>query len=116
MLTIPIALNLIFTYIIISKETKDNNKFAKWWINNSKTALLFTLLAGADLESLNCVTSKWFNSMNLSAPLTEKTIHQIFITNTVTILIEDLSQLIILVRENFFFFLHIFLILDNFNY
>ncbi|PKK71939.1 hypothetical protein RhiirC2_743645 [Rhizophagus irregularis] len=65
LLTIPIALNLMFTYIIISKEIKDNNKFAKWWINNSKTALLFTLLAGTDLESLNCLTSKSFNSMNL---------------------------------------------------
>ncbi|PKY38548.1 hypothetical protein RhiirA4_392176 [Rhizophagus irregularis] len=97
LLTIPIALNLMFTYIIISKEIKDNNKFAKWWINNSKTALLFTLLAGTDLESLNCLTSQSFNSMNLSAPLTEKTIYQIFITNIVTILIEDLSQLIVLI-------------------
>lgn len=93
----------MFTYIIISKEIKDNNKFAKWWINNSKTALLFTLLAGTDLESLNCLTSQSFNSMNLSAPLTEKTIYQIFITNIVTILIEDLSQLIVLVRKIVFF-------------
>src|SRR4051794_29809429 len=77
LLIIPIALNLIFTYIVISKEIKDNNMFAKWWIDNSKTALLFTLLAGADLESLNCVSSKCFNSMKLNAPLTEKTIHQI---------------------------------------
>lgn len=98
----------MFTYIIISKEIKDNNKFAKWWINNSKTALLFTLLAGTDLESLNCLTSKSFNSMNLSAPLTEKTIYQIFIINIVTILIEDLSQLIVLVRKIVFFFIYIF--------
>jgi hypothetical protein len=95
----PIALNLMFTFMIISKEIKDNNKFAKWWMNNPKTALLFTLLAGADLESLSCVTSKCFNSMKLSAPLDEKTTHQIFITNTITILIEDFSQLLVLVSK-----------------
>ncbi|GBC09588.1 hypothetical protein RclHR1_00090022 [Rhizophagus clarus] len=97
LLIIPMALNLMSTYIIMSKEIKDNNKFAKWWINNSKTALLITLLAGADLESLNCVSSKFFNLTKLSAPLDEKTLHQIFIINTVTILLEDLSQLIVLI-------------------
>ncbi|RIA80266.1 hypothetical protein C1645_792908 [Glomus cerebriforme] len=95
-LIIPIILNLIFTYIIISKEIKDNNKFTKWWMKNSKIALLFTLLAGIDLESLKCVSSKCFGSTKLSAPLTKRTEYYILIVNIITIFIEDISQFIIL--------------------
>src|SRR5438876_6944488 len=95
----PIILNLIFTYIILSKKIKDNNKFSKWWMKNTKTALLFTLLSGVDLEALNVISSQCFRSTKLNAILTTKTEYHIFLINSITILIEDVPQFLILVSK-----------------
>ncbi|CAI2174881.1 4215_t:CDS:2, partial [Funneliformis geosporum] len=97
-IVIPILLNCSFTYIIMSREIKNNNRFSRWWIKNSKTALVFTsIFAVADLEALNCISSKCSGLVGLNAPFTNRTEHHIFIFNTIIILIEDLPQLLILI-------------------
>ncbi|CAG8458639.1 17608_t:CDS:2 [Funneliformis caledonium] len=97
-IVIPILLNCSFTYIIISREIKDHNRFSRWWIKNSKTALVFTsIFAVADLEALNLMSSRCSGLIGLSAPLMKRTEHYIFIFNTISILIEDFPQLLILI-------------------
>nr|CAG8436723.1 10140_t:CDS:10 [Entrophospora candida] len=79
-ITLPILYNIISTYFIITTETK-NDAFYNWWRKHSKTGLLFTVLAGADLESLNTISSGCMSLDMLSAPLTPRTMDWICIRN-----------------------------------
>ncbi|CAG8529534.1 1024_t:CDS:10 [Dentiscutata erythropus] len=97
-ITIPIIVNSGFTFLLISREISKNKKFSNWWFRSSKTALLFTILAGADIDVLNILSSECGRLEELSAPFSITAMKRIRIFNIISIIIEDLPQLIILIR------------------
>ncbi|CAG8724050.1 13067_t:CDS:2, partial [Dentiscutata heterogama] len=97
-ITIPIIVNSGFTFLLISREISKNKKFSNWWFRSSKTALLFTILAGADIDVLNILSSECGRLEELSAPFSVIAMKRIRLFNIISIIIEDLPQLIILIR------------------
>ncbi|CAG8482043.1 12120_t:CDS:10 [Acaulospora morrowiae] len=96
-LIIPIGINIIFTFIIITHETAENNGFSAWWFKNPKVALIFTFLSSADAESLDVMSSESAEVSGLSAPFSARGLKNIIMLNFFSILIEDLPQLVILI-------------------
>ncbi|KAF0543551.1 pro-resilin isoform x1 [Gigaspora margarita] len=82
--------------MLISREIMRNKKFSAWWFRSSKTALLFTILAGADIDVLNILSSECGRLEELSAPFSVYAMERIRIFNVISMLIEDLPQLIVL--------------------
>ncbi|RIB18982.1 hypothetical protein C2G38_2245423 [Gigaspora rosea] len=95
-ITIPIIVNSGFTFMLISREIMRNKKFSAWWFRSSKTALLFTILAGADIDVLNILSSECGRLEELSAPFSVYAMERIRIFNIISMFIEDLPQLIVL--------------------
>ncbi|CAG8663777.1 3125_t:CDS:2 [Funneliformis mosseae] len=94
-LVFPILINVLSTFMIITRETGKEKDFLNWWRDNSKTALVFTLFSGIDVEALNIINSECGGINELSAPLADITIERILIVNGVVLFLEDIPQLVI---------------------
>ncbi|CAG8517544.1 16437_t:CDS:10 [Funneliformis mosseae] len=95
---IPTAINSIMSMIIILQEITKNKDFYEWFKNNTNIAVLFTILAGADLEVLNILSSEVAGIMIFSAPITKIAQYYIFWGSFLGFLIEDIPQFIIQVN------------------
>ncbi|CAG8464888.1 1208_t:CDS:10 [Cetraspora pellucida] len=75
-LAIDFVLDILFVifhgqdlyWLYPTREISKNKKFRSWWYRSSKTALLFTILAGADIDVLNILSSECGRLEELSAP------------------------------------------------
>ncbi|GBB89883.1 hypothetical protein RclHR1_16700003 [Rhizophagus clarus] len=76
---LPITLNTILAFLIITKENaKSDSKFSKWFNKNIKLASIFTILAGADIEILNLLHSNLARLEIFNAPLSASAEHKVF--------------------------------------
>ncbi|CAG8611327.1 11792_t:CDS:1, partial [Funneliformis caledonium] len=92
---VPVAINSTISMIIILQEITQNISFYEWFRNNINTAILFTILAGADLEVINILSSEVAGIMLFSAPIEKRTQSYIFWGSLLGFLIEDIPQFII---------------------
>lgn len=81
--------------IIILKEITRNESFYNWFKLNTNIAALFTILASADLEVLDTLSSQVGGIKLFNAPMSEKTQLYIFWGSLVGLFIEDIPQFII---------------------
>ncbi|CAB5193399.1 unnamed protein product [Rhizophagus irregularis] len=93
--SIPIAANSVMSMIIILKEITQNETFYNWFKLNTNIAALFTILASADLEVLDTLSSQVAGIKLFNAPISEKTQSYIFWGSLVGLFIEDIPQFII---------------------
>ncbi|GBB92169.1 hypothetical protein RclHR1_19770002 [Rhizophagus clarus] len=91
--TLPIAINSISAFLIISRE--NGEKFHEWFTRNFKLASIFTVLAGADVEILNILHSNMAGFKTFRAPFSNSAKQTIFWLAVTNIFIEDIPQLFI---------------------
>ena len=96
--TLPIAINTILAFYIITQENSSNQKFYQWFIKNGKIASVFTVLAGADIEALNILHSNLLDVELFRAPFSKKAKDIITRGGYLNIFTEDIPQVIIQVR------------------
>ena len=82
------------------KEISKNAKFQEWFSQNLRVASILTLLAGADVEVVTLLGSKFAGLKMFSAPLSKTLLNQVFWGGTLNLFIEDIPQLIIQVCKN----------------
>ncbi|CAG8641567.1 15468_t:CDS:2 [Funneliformis mosseae] len=92
--TLPIGLNTILAFYIITKENAVP-EFYKWFTNNGKVASVFTLLSGADIEALNILQSNLAGLPFFQAPFSDGAKSKIFWSACLNVFIEDFPQVII---------------------
>ena len=82
------------------KEISKNAKFREWFSQNVRVASMLTLVAGADVEVVTLLGSKFAGLKMFSAPLSRTALSQVFWGSTLNLVIEDIPQLIIQVCKN----------------
>ncbi|RGB32297.1 hypothetical protein C1646_707122 [Rhizophagus diaphanus] len=92
--TLPIGLNTILAFYIITQENT-RPKFFQWFTNHGKVASVFTVLAGADIEALNILHSNLAGFPFFRAPFSDEAKSKIFWGACINIFIEDIPQVII---------------------
>ena len=96
-ITLPIGLNVMLAFYIITHENK-RPEFFKWLTTNVKVASIFTVLSGADIEALNVLQSNLAGFTFFRAPFSDESKSKIFWGACLNIFIEDIPQVIIQVR------------------
>jgi hypothetical protein len=89
----------VISITIILREITKNRYFYKWFKNNTNIAVLTTILASANLEALNMLSSQVAGIMIFNAPISEKTQSYIFWGSLFGFFIEDIPQFIIRVSK-----------------
>ncbi len=102
---IPLGLNIIMAYYIITQENGRNLVFYKWFIAYGKVAILFNVFASANIELLNILHSNWTGFPFFRASFSARARRIIFLCTCLNILIGEIPQVIIQVR---FFFKYIY--------
>ncbi|RHZ82446.1 hypothetical protein Glove_109g274 [Diversispora epigaea] len=93
-LTVPIGINTIWAFYIISDENKSKT-FLDWFIQHQKVASVFTILSSADIETLSILHSNLAGFKFFQAPISTKGKNRIFWVSCVTIFVEDIPQVIV---------------------
>ena len=102
-LTVPIALNTVLAFAIITKENTRLD-FYTWFSEHGKVASIFTVLAGADIDALTILHSNLAGFAAFRAPFSNNAITKIFWGACAKIFLEDLPQVIIQVFYNIYMF------------
>src|SRR4051812_24386786 len=68
--TIPISINAILAFYIISQENI-KPKFYQWFIKNGNIAGVFTVLAVVDIKALNILQSNLAGFQSFKAPFSD---------------------------------------------
>ncbi|RHZ82458.1 hypothetical protein Glove_109g153 [Diversispora epigaea] len=98
-LTVPIGINTIWAFHIISYENK-SKAFLDWFSQHEKVASVFTILSSADIEALRILHSNLAGFKFFQAPISTKGKNKIFWVSCLTIFVEDIPQLIIQLMYN----------------
>nr|CAG8451181.1 13626_t:CDS:2 [Entrophospora candida]CAG8485331.1 4221_t:CDS:2 [Entrophospora candida] len=93
-ITVPIAVNTILAFTIITNENS-REVFYKWFSAHGKVASIFTVLAGADIDALTILQSNLAGFAAFKAPFSEDAITKIFWGACANIFLEDLPQVIV---------------------
>ncbi|RHZ44931.1 hypothetical protein Glove_707g9 [Diversispora epigaea] len=93
-LTVPIVTNTILAFYIIFEENKSKT-FLSWFTQHGKVASIFTVLSGADIETLSILHSNMAGFEIFNAPFSTEGKSRIFWGSCLNILLEDLPQVII---------------------
>ncbi|RHZ78022.1 hypothetical protein Glove_168g35 [Diversispora epigaea] len=93
-LTVPIGINTIGAFYIISKENKEG-LFFDWFTQHEKVASVFTVLSSADIEILSTLHSHLAGFEFFHAPTSTKGKNRIFWISCLTVFVEDIPQMII---------------------
>ena len=96
----PIVFNSGLAFSILMKEISKNAEFQEWFGQNVRVASLLTLLAGADVEVVTLLGSKFSGLKMFCAPLSKSALNQVFWGSTLNLFIEDIPQLIVQVCED----------------
>ncbi|CAG8598286.1 4110_t:CDS:10, partial [Paraglomus occultum] len=94
-LIVPIVFNSTLAFSILMTELSKNTKFQEWFSQNVRIASILTLLAGADVEAITFLGSKFAGWQMFSAPLSKTALNYIFWGSTLNLFIEDIPQLVI---------------------
>ncbi|RIA80123.1 hypothetical protein C1645_793218 [Glomus cerebriforme] len=92
--TMPISINTMFAFYIITKENT-RHKFFQWFTAHGKVASVFTVLAGADIEALNILHSNLAGFPFFRAPFSDEAKSKIFWGACLNIFTEDIPQVVI---------------------
>ncbi|CAG8599360.1 555_t:CDS:2, partial [Diversispora eburnea] len=93
-LIVPIGINTVWAFYIISDENKSKT-FLDWFTRHEKVASVFTVLSSADIETLSILHSNMAGLKFFQAPISIKGKNRIFWVSFLTIFVEDIPQLII---------------------
>ncbi|RHZ82308.1 hypothetical protein Glove_109g323 [Diversispora epigaea] len=93
-LTVPIAVNTIWAFYVISDENKSKT-FFDWFTKHEKVASLFTVISSADIEVLSILHSNAAGFKFFQAPISTNGKNRIFWASCLTVFIEDMPQVII---------------------
>ncbi|KAF0553521.1 hypothetical protein F8M41_020250 [Gigaspora margarita] len=93
-LSTEFSLNIIFAFIILSKESS-NRYFRKWFANNTIYAAFFTLLASADIEILLFLNSHFAGLNMFTVPFSNQAKNFIFWSKILNTIVNDIPWLII---------------------
>ena len=99
----PIVFNSVLAFSILMTELSKNTKFQEWFGQNVRIVSVLTLLAGADVEVITILGSKFAGWQMFSAPLSKTALNYVFWGSTLNLFIEDVPQLVIQVCENNWF-------------
>ena len=77
------------------QEIKRNRHFYEWFKHKTYISALFTVLASANLEVLNILSSEVAGIMSFSAPISENAASYIFWGSVVGFVIKDIPRFII---------------------
>ncbi len=93
----PFSLNMIFSFAIIIRESKNDGPFGKWLNNHKEIAAVVTVLAGADVEMLKLLGSNLsgIGLRSVNAPFSKETENLILWGCVGCAFIEDLPQVVI---------------------
>jgi hypothetical protein len=89
----------VISITIILREITKNKYFYEWYKNNTNIAVSTTILASANLEALNMLSSQVAGIMIFNAPISGKTQSYIFWGSLFGFFIEDIPQFIIQVSK-----------------
>ena len=91
-------------FLILLREKINNPEFDRWFEDNLVITSLLTILSGAELEALRFISSKFAGLHMFAAPLSKAAGLWIFWGGFITLVIEDIPQVVIQVswteREN----------------
>ena len=99
-LIVPIVFNSVLAFTILMREISKNAKFQEWFGQNARIISVITLLAGADVEAITFLGSKFAGLKMFSAPLSKTALNYVFWGSTLNLFIEDIPQLVIQVHED----------------
>ncbi|CAG8587623.1 8075_t:CDS:2 [Ambispora leptoticha] len=91
-LCFSVAFNGILAFLIILREIARNEEFSKWFNSNVRITTIFTIISGADVDSLRILGSRFAGLKIFSAPFSIKATGWIFWGSFVTLFIEDIPQ------------------------
>jgi hypothetical protein len=94
-LCFPFVINASLAFYIFTYEHETNPAFLTWSNRNVKIAPIFTVLAAADIETLNVLASRLAGLRYFCAPISDRSLGWIFWTSTLNVFLEDIPQLII---------------------
>ncbi|RHZ80333.1 hypothetical protein Glove_137g124 [Diversispora epigaea] len=94
---IPIVINTIVSFFIITSEQTSNFQFLKWWTRYSNTGLIFFILSWVDIDFLNIMSSNFAGIRRFNAPLSFASTRFLLFIDLMLLLIEDVGQAIILI-------------------
>ncbi|CAG8525342.1 13012_t:CDS:2 [Funneliformis mosseae] len=97
---VPFITSLGLAFTIITRENL-TEEFSKWSKNNTKVVAIFTLLAGADIEILNVLESKFAGYEIFNAKFSNSASNIIFWGACLNIFIEDIPQVVVQIIYNF---------------
>ncbi|CAG8709799.1 16278_t:CDS:2, partial [Acaulospora morrowiae] len=92
------SFNFFITMFIFFREFYGNTPFHQWMKKRKTIPFVFFLLGYVDLESLNLICSKVARFKIFQAPLTSTATRWIYLGSLVSVFMEDIPQLVILVR------------------
>jgi|SRR6266542_1480031 len=98
-LNVALIYNLILSFIIVTKEIKNNSEFYKWFKNNSKITIISATLAITDIRALNIISSNFGGFKFFNAKFSKEAYKMILYGSLISLIIEDLAQLIIQVSR-----------------
>src|SRR4051794_26460838 len=93
-LTLPIAINIMLTFNIITQENA-KPEFYRWYMSSNGVASILTVLAGANITALNILKSNLAGLQSFNAPFSETAKLKIIWGNLLIIFTGDIPQLII---------------------
>ncbi|CAG8525886.1 21622_t:CDS:10 [Cetraspora pellucida] len=96
-LVVPVACSTLLTFLIVSRELRENDRYKRWWKDHSYTALALTMFSGIDNEALNVASSHFAGYRSLNAPYTQETDQRIIMSIVFIMFIEDVPQFIYLI-------------------
>ena len=77
-LIVPIAFNSVLAFSVLMTELSKNTKFQAWFSQNVRIVSVLTLLAGADVEAITILGSKFAGWQMFSAPLSKTALNYVF--------------------------------------
>ncbi|CAG8536162.1 5412_t:CDS:2 [Diversispora eburnea] len=99
-LVVPITLNTIWAFYIIKAENA-SPEFLGWFNQNIKTASIFTILSGADIEALSILYSNFAGFAHFQAPFSHKGKVRIFRASFLAVFTENIPQVVIQIIYHF---------------
>ncbi|CAG8750373.1 6837_t:CDS:2, partial [Cetraspora pellucida] len=94
---VPVACSTLFTFLIVGRELRENDRYKRWWKDHSYTALALTIFSGIDNEALIVASSHFAGYRSLNAPYTREADQRIILSIVFIMFIEDVPQLIYLI-------------------
>ena len=99
----PVLLNLILAFYIIAQENSKNPEFYRYFVKNTSVVTVCTVMAGADIEVMEILSSNFAGFNMFAAPFSKRANRYIFWCGLIGLFFEDIPQFGIQVNDFFLF-------------